>query len=77
MKDTNVSALDLMTTAEVAEYLRIPQATLRYARHKGEGGPRSFRMGAKRVMYRRQDVDAWLMEQINAERDDRDKLVSL
>ncbi|MCT1618496.1 helix-turn-helix transcriptional regulator [Janibacter hoylei] len=69
--------MDLMTTAEVAEYLRIPEATLRYARHKGEGGPRSFRMGGRRVMYRRQDVDAWLMEQINAERDDKDKLVSL
>lgn len=69
--------MDLMTTAEVAEYLRMPEATLRYFRHKGEGGPRSFRMGGRRIAYRRQDVDAWLMEQINAEREDGDKLVSL
>lgn len=65
-----------MTTAEVAEYLKTAEATLRYWRHRSEG-PRSFRLGGKRVMYRRQDVDAWLMEQINAERDDKDKLVSL
>lgn len=68
--------MDLMTTAEVAEYLKTAEATMRYWRHIGEG-PRSFRMGGKRVMYRRQDVDAWLMEQINAERDEKDKLVSL
>lgn len=65
-----------MTTAEVAEYLKTAEATLRYWRHRSEGPP-SFRLGGKRVMYRRQDVDAWLMEQINAERDDKDKLVSL
>lgn len=68
--------MDLMTTAEVAEYLKTAEATLRYWRHRNEG-PRSFRLGGKRVMYRRQDVDAWLMGQINAERDDKDKLVSL
>lgn len=65
-----------MTTAEVAEYLKTAEATLRYWRFRGEG-PRSFRLGGKRVMYRRQDVDAWLMEQINRERDEKDKLVAL
>lgn len=69
--------MDLMTTSEVAEYLRLPEATLRFWRHEGKTGPRAFRMGGRRVMYRRQDVDAWLMQQINAERDDEDKLVSL
>lgn len=68
--------MDLMTTAEVAEYLKTAEATLRYWRHRNEG-PKAFRLGGKRVMYRRQDVDAWLMQQINAERDDKDKLVSL
>lgn len=68
--------MDLMTTAEVADHLHTPEATLRYWRHRNEG-PRSFRLGGKRVMYRRQDVDAWLMEQINRERDDKDKIASL
>lgn len=58
--------MDLMTTAEVADYLKRPEATLRFWRHKGTG-PKGFRMGGRIVMYRRQDVDAWLMEQINAE----------
>lgn len=57
--------MDLMTTDEVADYLHIPAATLRYWRHRGTG-PKSFTMGPRRVMYRRQDVDAWLAEQIAA-----------
>lgn len=70
--------MDLMTTAEVSDYLRTPEATLRYWRARGrDEGPRAFRLGGKRVMYRRQDVDAWLMGQINAERDPGDKLASL
>lgn len=60
--------MDLMTTAEVADYLKTPPATLRFWRHKGTG-PKGFRLGGRRVMYRRQDVDAWLMEQIDAEQD--------
>lgn len=76
MQDTRVQALDLMTTAEVSEYLKTPEATLRYWRHQGTG-PKFFRLGGKRLMARRQDVDAWLMGQINAERDEKDKLVQL
>lgn len=68
--------MDLLTTAEVSAEYKIPEATLRFYRHKGIG-PKSFRMGGRRVMYRRADCDAWLLEQINAERDERDKLVSL
>ncbi len=67
--------MELMTVEEVAEELRTPAPTIRYWIHRGEG-PRSFKIGRRR-MFRRQDVDAWLMEQINAERDDKDKLVSL
>lgn len=54
--------MDLMTTAEVATYLRTPEATLRYWRHRREG-PKSFRLG-RRVMYQRQDVDRWVVEQM-------------
>lgn len=61
-----MEANELMTTAEAAELLHSPVATLRYWRHVGVG-PRSFKLGAKRVMYRRSDVEAWLQEQYEAE----------
>lgn len=71
-----MSSTDLLTTAEAAELLHVPVATMRYWRHLGTG-PKSFRLGPKKVMYRRSDVEGWLMEQINAERDEKDKLVAL
>ena len=56
---------DLMTLPEVAEATKIPLGTLRYWRHVGSG-PKSFRMG-RRVMYRKNDVDAWVEAQYTAE----------
>lgn len=50
------------TTAEVSERCNIPVATLRWWRHVGTG-PRSFKVGARKVMYRRSDVETWLEEQ--------------
>lgn len=52
----------ILTTAEAAEVLRVPVGTLRYWRHQGTG-PKSFKLGAKRVAYMRADVEAWLKEQ--------------
>jgi hypothetical protein len=49
---------ELMTLVEVAELLRVPQATLRYWRHLGTG-PESFKIG-RHVRYRRIDVVRWL-----------------
>ena len=49
---------DLLTIGEAAEVLRAPVATLRYWRHLGTG-PHSFRVG-RRVVYRRDDLDAWV-----------------
>ena len=49
----------LLTGAEVAQWLNMPVATLRYWRHVGEGPP-SFRLGPRRVMYRERDVEQWL-----------------
>lgn len=49
---------DLNTIAEVSERTGVPVATLRYWRHQGTG-PKSFRIG-KRVVYRTEDVQAWL-----------------
>ena len=54
---------ELLTVAETAALLRIPPATLRYWRHCGDTGPQSFKLGPRRVMYRRSDVDAWVQAQ--------------
>lgn len=50
----------LLTTSEVAELVRAPESTVRYWRHCGRG-PHSFRVG-RRVVYRPEDVEAWLEE---------------
>lgn len=50
-----------LTTAEVADLVRTSPETCRYWRHVGKG-PRSFKVG-RRVLYRREDVEAWLAEQ--------------
>ena len=49
---------DLLTITEAADLLRAPVATLRYWRHL-EVGPPSFRVG-RRVLYRREDLGAWI-----------------
>lgn len=51
----------LLTLSEAAERMRVPEATLRYWRHKGTG-PRSAKLG-RRVVYRERDVDAWIEKQ--------------
>lgn len=62
-----MEADQLLTTAEAAEMLHTPVATLRWWRHQGSG-PRAFRLGARKVMYRRSDVVSWLDERYNADR---------
>ena len=52
----------LLMLEEVAERLRVPEATLRFWRHKGDTGPRSAKIG-RRVVYRESDVNAWLEAQ--------------
>jgi excisionase family DNA binding protein len=52
---------ELLTIAEAAELLRAPVATLRYWRHRNIG-PRSFRLG-RRVLYRTDDLHAWIAQQ--------------
>lgn len=52
---------DLLTLADVTERYPIPAGTLRYWRHCGTG-PKSFKLG-RRVMYRKEDVDAWIEAQ--------------
>ena len=57
--------MDLLTLDEVSQRYRVPKATLRYWRHKGEG-PKSFRLG-RRVVYRLDDCEAWVARQYAAE----------
>lgn len=56
----------LKTMAEVSEMTRIPVATLRWYRNLGNKGPRSALLGG-RVMYREQDVLAWINAQFEQE----------
>lgn len=48
----------LLTLHEVADLLRVPEATLRYWRHCSTG-PTSFKIG-RHVRYERRAVQAWL-----------------
>lgn len=49
-----------LTTEEVADLLRTSPESVRYWRHVGKG-PRSFKV-AKRVLYAREDVEAFIAE---------------
>lgn len=51
---------------ETSKRTRVPVSTLRYWRHTGVGGPKSFKIGT-RVAYRSLDVEQWLDEQYAAE----------
>jgi excisionase family DNA binding protein len=52
---------EFLTTTEVADLLRVPAETMRYWRHIGKG-PRSFKIGGRRVLYDRRDVEAFIDE---------------
>jgi DNA-binding transcriptional MerR regulator len=58
MPDSTQHEPKLLTIAEAADLVRAPVATLRYWRHR-DIGPRSFRLG-RRVLYRREDLSAWI-----------------
>jgi len=52
-----------MTTAEVAEMLNIPLATL-YAWRQRRLGPPGYRVG-RHIRYRRSTVESWLESQVD------------
>lgn len=58
-----------LTTAEVANYLKISTDTVRQWRHRGTG-PNGVRLG-RHVRYRRTDVDAWIDEQAHSQQSPR------
>jgi predicted DNA-binding transcriptional regulator AlpA len=59
---TGPSLGELLLIEEVAELTRLPLSTLRFYRHRGDGGPKSFKLG-NRVAYKRADVEQWIEEQ--------------
>ena len=60
-------ARHLLLTTEASELLRMPEATLRYWRHMGEGPP-SFKIG-RRVVYDADELQAWVEAQRQVEAD--------
>lgn len=56
-----VKNLDILDAAETAAYLRSSTSTLAKLRCYG-GGPHFIRQSARKVLYRRTDLDAWLAE---------------
>jgi predicted DNA-binding transcriptional regulator AlpA len=55
---------EILLIEEVSELTRLPLATLRFYRHRGDGGPKSFKLG-NRVAYKRADVEQWIEAQYN------------
>jgi predicted DNA-binding transcriptional regulator AlpA len=54
----------LLGLRDTAERLNVPEQTLRYWRHLGEG-PQGVRFG-RRVMFRVEDIDRWVAEKFDA-----------
>lgn len=57
-----MEADQLLTTAEAAEFLNVPIATMRWWRHKGTG-PKAFRLGQRKIMYKTSDLTGWVDKQ--------------
>jgi len=58
---------EYMTTAEVAELTRYAESSLRWMRHMGRGPRAVVPPGGRRVLYRRQDVEAWMASGLEPE----------
>lgn len=50
---------ELLSTAEAAHYLGVHPTTLATWRTEGRG-PRYFKVGARKVRYRTDDIESWL-----------------
>jgi hypothetical protein len=49
---------DFLTEAEAAFYLRVSRRSLQRWRYEG-GGPAFYRLGPRRLAYKRKDLDNW------------------
>lgn len=62
MSTTNPTDIDqLLSPAELADYLSIPVQTIYQWRHRGDGPP-GYRVG-RHVRYRWTDIQTWLDDQ--------------
>lgn len=61
----------LSTEREVSAATGVPTGTLKYYRHRGHGGPPSFKLTPRQVRYRREDVLKWIDEQYASSQDQR------
>lgn len=53
---------DVISSEETSRLTSVREGTLRYWRSTGQG-PAWFRLGARKIAYRRSDVERWMGEQ--------------
>lgn len=53
---------EILFTSDVSRRIGVPEATLRYWRHLGIG-PKSFKLGPRKVAYLGKDLENWIEEQ--------------
>lgn len=58
----NAIVPDLLTPAQLGEYLGLTVGALAQMRYRGNG-PKFIKLGGKQVRYRESDVQAWLDQQ--------------
>jgi Helix-turn-helix domain len=51
-----------LSTQQAADWLGLPEATLRWYRHRGDRGPRSYCLGS-RIFYDLVDLEMWTESQ--------------
>jgi hypothetical protein len=52
-----------LSTEQASQFLGIPAATLRWFRHVGDRGPRSYALTPRHVVYDLVDLQQWADEQ--------------
>lgn len=67
-------SMKLLNTQQAADFLGIPEATLRHWRHV-RIGPRSVRLG-RHVRYIHSDLEAYVRQHVEAEEAERQKVAA-
>lgn len=63
-----VQKMEYLDSKEAAQYLRISYSSLKRMRETNEGdSPRFFRPAGRKIVYRKDDLDAWVTRRLNAE----------
>lgn len=61
MDTSNAGVSPMLNVSEAAAFLRLGVSTLNRMRITG-GGPAYLKLGSRRVVYDKQDLDAWITE---------------